>query len=60
MTDADRDAAGLLAGTVPVYAGAWGAVRPRDAGVHGDPARRIADNDLLLQTMAYFDFRNIS
>ena len=62
LTDAERDASfGALALTVPVYAGAWGMPFGRaTAACTAIPRDLSQANDLLLQTMAYFDFRNIS
>jgi uncharacterized protein (TIGR03437 family) len=62
LTDADRDRNfGFLARTVPLYAGEWGLVLTEDTpACHSVPADPQQANDLLFQTLAYFDSRGIS
>ncbi len=62
LTDQDRDRNfGLLTNTVPVYAGAWGLELTQDTpACHSVPSDPQKAADLLFQTMAYFDRRDIS
>src|SRR5258706_354556 len=62
LTDQDRDRNfGLLTNTVPVYAGAWGLQLTQDTpACHSVPSDPQKATDLLFQTMAYFDRRDIS
>jgi uncharacterized protein (TIGR03437 family) len=62
LTDAARNANfGFLAGTFPVYAGAWGMPFGRAVAACSAIPRDVSQaNDLLFQTVAYFDLRGIS
>jgi uncharacterized protein (TIGR03437 family) len=62
MTDTDRAANfGFLAGTFPLYAGAWGMpFGHATAACTAIPRGESPAGDLLLGAMAYFDFRNVS
>ena len=62
LTDQDRDRNfGLLTNTVPVYAGAWGLELTQDTpACHSVPSDPQKATDLLFETMAYFDRRDIS
>ncbi|MCU1238055.1 MAG: hypothetical protein JWP63_6022 [Candidatus Solibacter sp.] len=62
LSDTGRTAAfSFLSGTFPLYAGAWGMpfghTTPTCTAIPRDVSKA---SDLLLQTMSFFDFRNIS
>jgi uncharacterized protein (TIGR03437 family) len=62
LTDADRDRNfGFLARTAPLYAGEWGLILTEDTpACRSIPPNPQQANDLLFQTLAYFDSRGIS